>query len=979
MTEVADRADGSAGQRELAGPSAMPGIFPRRGRAHEPSELVGRDQALTVLRAFVDEVSVQGGALLLSGEPGVGKSALLDAAAELAATAGLRVLRAAGAEFEDDSFSGLNQLLLPLRGDLGRLDELQRHALNVALGFSDGRARDRLVVSNAVLALLREAAADRPLLLIVDNLQWVDRASALVLGFVARRLSGSQIGFISTERTVASRLSDLDIPGYQVAPLDDDASVRLVTTRFPELAASVRRRIVTEARGNPLALLELPAALSDLQRSAHAALPAVLPLGGRLRALLSSRISALPAATRYLLLIAVLEGTGNLRLLRAAAAPLCEIDDLAPAEQAGLVHVDEATGGVIFAHPLIRSAVIELAPSSHVRRAHQALAAQLHDQPERGAWHLAGAAIEPDETVASQLEQMARQACDRGHADRAVTALLRAAQLSPLGRDRGRLLAQAAYLSATVTGELPLVAGLLAEARRAASEDGGSLGPDGSLHAAVAEANVLLNGANDVDTVHRLLTRAIGAWQAVPKTGDGTVLIPALRTLLRVCADGGRPHLWKPFEAALAGLVPGGCAELELLARTHADPARSAVGILGKLDAAIAELPRDTGHSRILVLGAAAARTDRLSGCREALWQVARDGRHGGAVLPAISALTLLCLDSLLTGAWDEAWQLGEECLQACQSYGHPALAWPAREQLAMIAAARGDDHLVRELTGEMLRWAMPRGITVARTAVHRAGTLAALGRGDFEQAYREAAAISPPGVLASHVPHALWAVLDLVEAAVRTGRQQEAAAHVAAVRAARIAEISPRLALLVTASAALTAPADQTGQLFEQALGIAGADRWPFDLARVQLAFGEHLRRVRAIGDARVPLGAALATFRTLGARPWADRAANELRATNITVTSTDDHRSSVLTAQEHQIASLAAAGLTNKQIAQRLFLSPRTVGGHLYRVFPKLGVSSRAGLRDALTVLASGGRARGAAALPASAHVREISRLAR
>jgi tetratricopeptide (TPR) repeat protein/DNA-binding CsgD family transcriptional regulator/transcriptional regulator with XRE-family HTH domain len=956
----------------------MPRIFPRRGRVHKPSELVGRDHELTVLRAFVDEVSVQGGALLLSGEPGVGKSALLDAAAELAATAGLRVLRAAGADFEDESFSGLNQLLLPLRGDLDRLDDLQRHALNVALGFSDERARDQLVVSNAVLALLREAAADRPLLLAVDNLQWVDRASALVLGFVARRLSGSQIGFISTERTVASRLSDLDITGHEVAPLDDDASVRLVATRFPELAPSVRRRIVTEARGNPLALLELPTALSDSQRSAHTALPAVLPLGGRLRALLSSRISALPAATRYLLLLAVLEGTGNLSLVGAAAMPQCEIDDLAPAEQAGLVHVDEAPGRVNFAHPLIRSAVMELSPSSHVRRAHQALAAQLRDQPERRAWHLAGAAIEPDQAVASQLEQMARQACDRGHADQAVTALLRAAQLSPLGRDRGRLLAQAAYLSATVTGELPLVAGLLTEARRAASEAGGSLGPDGSLHAAVAEANLLLNGANDVEEVHRLLTRAIGAWSAVPKT-DGTVLIAALQTLLRVCADGGRPELWKPFEAALASLVPGGCAELELLARTHADPARSAGGILSKLDAAIAELPRETGHWRTLVLGAAAARTDRLGGCRDALWQMARDGRKGGAVLPAISALTLLCLDGLLTGAWDEAWQLGEECLQACQSNGHPALAWPAREQLAIIAAARGDDDLVRELTGEMLRWAMPRGITVAQTAVHRAGTLAALGRGDFEQAYREAAAISPPGVLSSHVPHALWTVLDLVEAAVRTGRQQEAAAHVAAVRAARIAEISPRLALLVAASAALTAPPDQAGRLFEQALGIPGADRWPFDFARVQLAFGEHLRRVRAIGDARVPLGAALATFRTLGARPWAERAANELRATNITVTSTDDHRPAVLTAQELQIASLAAAGLTNKQIGQRLFLSPRTVGGHLYHVFPKLGVSSRAGLRDALTVLASGDTARGAAALPAAMHVLKLPRLAR
>jgi DNA-binding CsgD family transcriptional regulator len=964
MTEVADRADGSAGRCELAEPSAVPGIFPRGGRVREPLQLIGRERELAVLRAFVDEVSVAGGPLLLSGEPGAGKSALLDAAAELAVAAGLRVLRSAGAKFEDESFSALNQLLLPLLGLLDRLDGVQRHALNVALGFSDGRARDRLVVSNAVLALLREAAADRPLLLLVDDLQWVDRASGCVLASVARRLAGSQIGFIGTERTVTSRLPDLAIPGYEVAPLDDDACIRLLAARFPELAPRVRRRIVTESQGNPLALVELPAALSLRQRMAHAPLPAVLPLSRRLRALLGPRISALPVTARYLLLLAVLEGSGKLSLLRAASAPVCEIDELASAERAGLVRVDETTSRVIFAGPLLASAVLELSPSSDVRRAHQALAAQLGDQPERRAWHLAGAAIEPDEVIASLLERTARQALDRGDASRAVTALIRAARLSPLGGDRGRRLAEAAQLSAAVTGEVLLVPPLLAEARRVTLEPGGPLGPEATLHAAVADACLLLDGGDDIDTVHHALTGAITAWRGLP-TARGTALDAALRTLLAVCSAGGRAELWEPFEEILAALVPGHSAELELLAATHADPARSATRILNRLDAAIAGLPAGTGYGRTLVLGAAAARTDRLAGCREALWRVARDGREGGAVLPAIGALNLLCLDGFLTGAWDGAWRLGEECLSVCQSYGHPTGAWQAREQLAMIAAGRGDDELARELTGEILRWAMPRRISAARMAVHRACSLAALGRGDFEEAYREAAAISPPGELASHVPHALPAVLDLVEAAVRTGREEEAAAHVAAARAAGIAGISPRLALLVCASAALAAPAAEAGQLFEQALGIGGADQWPLEFARVQLAFGEHLRRVRATAEARVPLGAALATFRALGARGWADRAANELRATNVPVARTDDHRTPVLTPQEHQIAALAAAGLTNKQIGERLYLSPRTVSGHLYRVFPKLGVVSRAGLRDALSALGSGDSARNAPAL--------------
>ncbi len=965
MIEVFDRAWGSARQWEeplrLPGPALPytgPGIFPGRARTHKSSELVGRDEDLAVIRAFVCESSARGGTLLLSGEPGVGKSALLDAAEETASTAGIRVLRAAGAEFEDVSFSGLNQLLLPIRAGFNRLDGLHRNALNGALGLSEGPTCDPLLVSNAALALVRLAAADRPLLLIVDNLHCMDRASARVLGFAARRLTGSRVALIAAARTGPDRLFELDVPGYEVLPLDDHSAVRLVADRFPDLAPGVRQRIVTEARGNSLALLELPAGLSDLQRSGLAALPAVLPLSRRLRAVFSPAVAALPAATRYLLLLAALEATGDLRMLCAAAAAECEIE-LDLAEQAGLVHVDGTDHLVIFSHPLIRSAVIELSASGDVRRAHLALAMQLGDQPERRAWHLAGGAVEPNEEAAGLLEQVARQMQERGDAIKAVTTLIRAAQLWPRGRDRSRLMAEAAFVSATVTGELALVPRLLAEARRAAVEPTASPASGASLHAAVADACLLLNGANDIDSVHRLLANAIRASPNLPQT-SGTAITAALHMLLTVCAAGGRPELWEQFDTALASLDPGGRAELDLLARTHADPARSAIGILSQLDGAIAGLSRETGQWRTIVVGAAAARTDRLAGCREALWRVARNGYGGGAVLPATSALTLLCLDGFLTGAWDEAWQAGEECLRACRSYGHSAGAWMAREHLAMIAAARGDDELVLELTGEILQWAMPRGITLAQMAVHRIGSVAALGRGDFEEAYREAARISPPGVLASHVPYALWAVMDLVEAAVRTARQEEAAAHVAAARDARIAEISSRLALLVTASAALAAPVDQAGDLFEQSLGIGGADRWPFEFARVQLAFGEHLRRARAPGDARIQLGAALAAFRALGARPWADRAANELRAGRLTPTRTEYHRLPVLTAQEHQVVSLAAAGLTNKQIGQRLYLSPRTVGSHLYRVFPKLGVSSRAGLRDALIAHASGDSAR-------------------
>jgi DNA-binding CsgD family transcriptional regulator len=268
----------------------------------------------------------------------------------------------------------------------------------------------------------------------------------------------------------------------------------------------------------------------------------------------------------------------------------------------------------------------------------------------------------------------------------------------------------------------------------------------------------------------------------------------------------------------------------------------------------------------------------------------------------------------------------------------------------ALLAAGRGDYDTTRALTDQMIQWAAPRRARAIQAYAWQARGLAALGRGDYEEAYQQAAAISPAGILASHVLNALHVPMDLVEAAVRTGRRAEAAAHVAAMRDAGLAALSPRLALLASGSAAIAATDDSAPGLFEEALAIPGADRWPFDLARVQLAYGERLRRAQATTGSRLHLTAALETFERLGARPWADRAAGELRATGQTRPRTDERHHVSLTPQEREIAMLAAAGLSNKQIGQRLFLSPRTVGGHLHRIFPKLGITSRAALHAAL-----------------------------
>ena len=741
---------------------------------------MGRGGELTLIGAFIEQACTGGDTLLLFGEPGAGKTALLDAAAGTASDAGTLVLRAAGVEFEADlPFSGLHQVLLPLLDEFGQLSAAHRDALNVALGYGEGPPPDRLLVSTATLTVLRQAAAASPVLVIVDDLPWLDRASAGVLGFVARRLAGSRVGFLAASRPgLESFFERAGLAQHELGPLDEKAASRLVSSRFPELAPRVLQRVLAEARGNPLALLELPAALSGAQRAAAVALPAVLPLSRRLQGLFASRASALPAPTRWLLLLAVLDGSGDLRALQAAAGPQ-QIDDLAPAEQAGLVRVDDRTGRLVFRHPLTRSAIVELSTSGDRRRAHRALAAQLADQPERRAWHLGEAAVEPDEQVAGLLEETAQRILRRADAVGAVSALLRAAELSPARADRSRRLAQAAAVGAAYSWETDTASQLLSSMGEASPESATY------LLTAVAAAFVLLNADGDVITAHRLLTQAIED-QARPYRISDTGVFEAVYGLFLMCRLGGRPELWMSFHAAMSGFAPDVPKDLYLLGQTCADPVRTAAGVLPLVDAAIAGLRSETDHLRILTISSTAHFTDRQPGCREALWRVVREGRRVSGIAPLITALDHLGLDAWLAGQWDQAQELADEGLELSLAHGYPLLTWSFRYRQALIAAARGAYDGAHTLTDEMLRWAAPRRIGLAGLAAHHVRSVAALGRGDLEDAYHHATAISPAGVLASHVPLALWVLLDLVEAAVRTGRRTEAAAHVTAMHDAQ-------------------------------------------------------------------------------------------------------------------------------------------------------------------------------------------------
>ncbi len=644
------------------------------------------------------------------------------------------------------------------------------------------------------------------------------------------------------------------------------------------------------------------------------------------------------------------------------------------------MRADETTERLIFRHPLIRSAIVELSTSSQRRHAHAELAARLAGQPERYAWHLAEATDGPNERVAALLQEVAHANLRRGDSVGAVTELLRAAELSPAGKDRSGRLAEAAYLGSIVTGDLADAPRLLEQARRAHPGPGRPAFPAAPC---AAQAYHLLHGDGDVDSAspaaaHALRPRTQGR---SPRRARQRCCHPrnaSWTRLIMICFFGGRPELWQPVRATVDHLSPRPPELLAILSATFSDPARLTPAMLARVDASVADLGQQVSPARITRTGIAVAYLDRLSACREPLQRAVQHGREGGAITSAIEALFLLGQDAFHTGRWKEAQELVDEGLQLCAAHGYELLAWPKADHTsALLAATRGDRQRATDTAREMDAWAAPRRAGIIGAYASHIRGLTALGQEDFETAFHNAAAISPPGVLAPYAPHALWVFHDLVEAAMYTGREAAAAAHIAAARECRLDRLSPRLRLVVLASAAIAEPETDTAAL-EHAITEPGSDRWPFDLARIQLAYGSALRRVKRTTDARQHLASAAEVFHRLGAVPWAARADRELRATGITIAKNDAGLAS-LTPQQRQIALLAAAGHTNKEIAARLFLSPRTVSTHLYQVFPKLGITSRAALRDALAEgysdpaaaawrrCGAGAAGRSAAALPA------------
>jgi hypothetical protein len=595
------------------------------------------------VRSFVGRSAAQGGALVVVGEPGVGKTALLDEAAAESESAGARILRATGVELEAGvSYAGLNELLRAEAASFRVLDRDQARALETALGRRACTRPDRLLVAEAVQSLLRQAARARPLLLVVDDLQWLDRASAAVLGLVARRLAGSRVGLLGSLRPATGFFQRSQLDEHQLAPLTDEQSAQLLDTRFPGLAQHLRRHVLAAARGNPLALLELPGALT----AGGPAWPSpLLPLSRRLQQAFASRLAGLPGGARDALLLAALEGNGDLLVLDTAASGTF-LAGLAPAERSGLVKVDDLRLHIEFSHPLTRSAIVAQSTAAERRRAHRRLAASSQD-PDRRAWHLAHAAAGPDETAAGSLEEAACRILQRGDAAGAVAAFTRSAFLSPDRSSRARRLADAAYAGARLWGGLSAAGVVLSEAARTDPRG------HGSLDVSVATAFVALNADGDVATAHRMLA---GALHGVPAGSAPTFQVrAALSTLMHICLFSSQAGSWAAFDAVTSRLGDQVPLPIAVCRQTGGDPARADSQAFSHLDTLLAGIDREEDPAAVIATSVAGFFVDRMTGSRAVLERVARQARDSGEVYLVMQAQPVLGFEAFFRGRWDEA------------------------------------------------------------------------------------------------------------------------------------------------------------------------------------------------------------------------------------------------------------------------------------------------------------------------------------
>ncbi|REE99031.1 helix-turn-helix transcriptional regulator [Thermomonospora umbrina] len=901
-------------------------------------EQVALDRQLTATR------SGKAGALVIRGEPGVGKSAMLDYAAE---ADGFRVVRAQGSDFESElPFAGLHMLLGSSLDRLPALPEPQAQALGAALGATGAAAGDRFLVGLAVLSLLAELAEERPVLCLVDDAQWWDRASVEAMVFAARRLDHDGVMMVFAVRD-AGDTDALDVlgglPELHLSGLDREAARALLARHSPELAPAVRDRILKEADGNPLALIELPAGLEAEQRSGRPPFGpqdrTSLPLPGRLQRAFGVRAAGLSEAAGTLLLTAAAEETGDLDVVvRAAARFGAGPAELLEAEQTGLLLLSD--GRLAFRHPLARAAVLQAAPVARRMMVHRALAAEIitgsdDEAADRAAWHLASAATGPDEQVAARLEEAALRAETKSGFGAQAAALERAAELTP-DRDRRAARLVCAAEAAAAGGDIHRAAEIAGHC------DNDPL--DGSLAARLAcvRATVEFDIGSPL-TAGRMLFGAATDPERPPSTElAASMLVDAIRNAYYGCD----PELATQAASALMELVgemPLTSALMGLARLLDNDWAYAIPRIRAFTEEVRSRPPGSLApRERLAVVGMSLITGDER-GALTLLEQLTDEVRDHAMVGWLPVTLKQLAFAEFFTGRMRDARAHAEEGLALAESTGQAPHAAHLRCVLAWFPALAGDERRCRDLVEAPLLSAARRQDAGSAFYGMQALVLLESGLGQYRRMLErfDAAFNSVGGFWIT------YCAPDQIEAAVRIGQPGRASESLEKYIAGAHGSGQSWAQAVAQRCLALTASGDAVDEHYRAALDLHRLGGRPFEEARTTLLYGEYLRRSRRKAEARTHLRAALETFERFGAVPWAERARAEIRATGVPTPSPRLGSSlDLLTPQELQVVRLAALGMSNRDIAIRLFLSPRTVGYHLYKAFPKLGVSSRSDL---------------------------------
>jgi DNA-binding CsgD family transcriptional regulator len=897
-----------------------------------------------VLDRFVDAVRAgESRALVVHGEPGVGKTALLEYLVEQAT--GCRVLRAHGVQAEMElAFAGLHQLLAPMLDRLEALPAPQRDALSTAFGLSPGPAPDRLLVALAVLSLLSAVAEERPLVCVVDDEQWLDQGSAQALAFVARRLERESVGLVFGLRGRSDELAGL--PELVVEGLSQrDAHALLDSALAAPLDEQVRNQIVSETRGNPLALLELPRSTTPAELAGGFALPGAIPLEGRIEESFRRRLDALPPDTRRLMQLAAADPVGEPSLLwRAAERFATGADAGTPAVEAGLI---EFGARVRFRHPLVRSAAYRSASLRERHYMHRALAAATDPEldPDRRAWHRAHATPGPDETVAAELERSAGRAQARGGLAAAAAFLERAAILTPEPAHRAeRLLAAAKTKRAA--GALDSAEELLVAVEA---------GPPDALRAAEAErlrGQIALHRGRRSDAA-RLLVSAARHLDRLDAGLARETHLEALTAAIWACGSDDHNRVHEAAEAARAAPPspkPPHAADvlLDALALRLTEGYAAAATVARALET-FPDISAGTEEGTrwlslawgigpsLLALELWDDETWHALGSRQV-----RLARDTGALAPLQFAVNFLAVSHVLAGELAAAAELTDEHELIAEATGNPHLPFAEIQ----LAAWRGDEVHASGVIEAALRDATAgrpdRMDTLATCA--RAVLYNGLGRYHAARDWaREAFARDAVGTGVFFVP-------ELVEAASRTG--EVTLAGVALEWLSERTRVTPTdWALGIEARArALLSEGDAADSMYRESIERLGRTRVRAQLARAHLLYGEWLRRERRRTEARGQLRIAHDMLDRMGVAAFAERARRELSATGETIRKHSVEPHEKLTAQETQIGRLAREGLSNQEIGARLFISPGTVKYHLRKIFVKLDIQSRSQLDRAL-----------------------------